>query len=136
MFTSREYEFADITVYLGKRDVIGLRAIEYKEAQEKEALYGKGNKPVSIQKGNKSYDGKITLTTSELLALEAAGNGSILDMEVTIIVSYGNPSKGDLVTTDKLIGCQFSEAPKNWKQGDKFAEHELPFLYLDKQTVL
>lgn len=60
MFTSREYEFADITVYLGKRDVIGLRAIEYKEAQEKEALYGKGNKPVSIQKGNKSYDGKIT----------------------------------------------------------------------------
>ena len=49
MFTSREYEFADITVFLGKRDVTGLRGIEYKESQEKEAMYGKGNKPLSIQ---------------------------------------------------------------------------------------
>lgn len=136
MFTSREYEFADITVFLGKRDVTGLRGIEYKESQEKEAMYGKGNKPLSIQKGNKAYDGKVTLTTSELLALESAGKGTVLDMEITIVVSYGNPSQGDMVATDKLIGVQFSEAPKNWKQGDKFAEHELPFLFLDKQPVL
>ena len=78
----------------------------------------------------------MTLTTSELLALESAGKGTVLDMEITIVVSYGNPSQGDMVATDKLIGVQFSEAPKNWKQGDKFAEHELPFLFLDKQPVL
>lgn len=136
MFNSREYEFADITVFLGKRDVTGLRGIEYKEAQEKEALYGKGNKPLSIQKGNKSYDGKITLTTSELLALENAGKGTVLDMELTVIVTYGNPTQGDMIATDKLIGVQFTEAPRNWKQGDKFAEHELPFICLDKQAVV
>lgn len=135
MFNSREYEFADITVYMGKRDVTGLRGIEYKESQEKEALYGKGNKPLSIQKGNKSYEGKITVTTSELLALEAAGGGSVLNMELTIVVCYGNPSAGDVVTADKLTGVQFTEAAKTWKQGDKYSEHEIPFIALDKIPV-
>ena len=59
MFNSREYEWADITVVLGGRDITGLRSIRYKESQEKEAVYGKGNRPQAIQKGNKSYEGSI-----------------------------------------------------------------------------
>lgn len=136
MFNSREYEYADITVLLGNRDIAGLRGIEYKESQEKEAIYGKGNKPIAIQKGNKSYEGKVTLLQSELLALEKAGNGSLMDLNLTIIVSYGNPSKGDIVTTEKLIGCQFTESSTSWKQGDKFSEHELPFICLDKKSII
>ena len=136
MFNSREYEFADMTVFMGNRDVTGLRALKMGEKQEKEALYGKGNKPHSIQKGNKSYEGSIGVTQSELLALEEAGGGSVLDLELRIVVNYGNPSKGDMIATDEYVGCQFTEAVKDLKQGDKFMEVELPIIALDKHKIV
>lgn len=136
MFNSREYEFADLTVFMGNRDVTGLRGIKYTIKQEKELLYGKGNKPLSIQKGNKSGEGEITLTQSELLALETAAGGSILDLETKVVVNYGNPSKGDVVATDELIGVQFTEEAKELKQGDKFMECTLPFVFLDKRKIV
>lgn len=133
MFNSRQYEFADIIVYAGGRDITGIRSIKYTAKQEKEAIYGKGNKPLSIQKGNKSYEGEIGLLQSELEALELAAGGSILDLELIIVVSYGNPTKGDMIKTDNLIGCQFTEDPREMKQGDKFMDGTLPFVFLDKQ---
>lgn len=136
MFNSREYEFADMTVFMGNRDVTGLRALKMGEKQEKEALYGKGNKPHSIQKGNKSYEGSIGVTQSELLALEEAGGGSVLDLELRIVVNYGNPSKGDMIATDEYVGCQFTEAVKDLKQSDKFMEVELPIIALDKHKIV
>lgn len=136
MFNSRQYEFADLTLFLGNRDVTGFRSIKYTEKQEKEPLYGKGNKPLSIQKGNKSYEGSIGVLQSELEALEVAGGGSILDLELTAVVSYGNPTKGDMVKTDELIGVQFTEASRELKQGDKFMEIELPIVFLDRKAIL
>lgn len=136
MFNSRQYEFNDLTLYLGNRDVTGIRSIKYTEKQEKEPIYGKGSKPLSIQKGNKSFEGSIGVLQSELEALEAAAGGSILDLELTAVVSYGNPTRGDMVKTDELIGVQFTEAPREMKQGDKFMEIELPILFLDKKAVL
>lgn len=135
-FNSRQYEFADITVFMGNRDVIGLRAIKYTSKQEKELLHGKGNKPMSIQKGNKTYEGEIGLLQSELEALEVAGGGSILDLELTIVVNYGNPSKGDMIKTDVLTGVQFTEEPRELKQGDKFMDITLPFIFLEKQPKI
>ena len=55
MFNTREYELADINVVISGRNVTGFRAVSYTSKQEKEALYAKGNKPHSIQRGNKSY---------------------------------------------------------------------------------
>lgn len=136
MFNSRQYEFADLTLFLGNRDVTGFRSVKYTEKQEKEPLYGKGNKPHSIQKGNKSYEGSIGVLQSELEALEVAGGGSILDLELTAIVNYGNPTKGDMVKTDELVGVQFTEATRELKQGDKFMEIELPIVFLDKKPNL
>ena len=69
MFNTREYEWSDVTVVLAGQDVIGLRGISYSSAQEKEALYAKGNKPHGIQSGNKAYTGSIRLLQSELEAL-------------------------------------------------------------------
>ncbi|MEG1842591.1 MAG: hypothetical protein RSA66_07855 [Muribaculaceae bacterium] len=136
MFNSREYEFADMTVFAGNRDVAGLRGMKYIMKQEKEPLYGKGNKPLSIQKGNKSGEGELTVTQSELLALEMAAGGSILDLEVKIVVNFGNPTKGDMLATDELIGVQFTEEPKEMKQGDKYMECALPFVFLDKKKIV
>ena len=113
----REYEFADVTLIAGGRDVCGLRGISYKEKQEKELLYGKGNKPLSIQKGNIGYEGEMKLTQSELetliLAAKAStGRSSILGLSMNAVVT---------------------ENAKALNQGDKFMEISLPFICTDIQ---
>jgi hypothetical protein len=135
MFDSRQYEWADITLLLGGKDITGIRGINYTAKQEKEPVYGKGNLPASIQKGNFSYSGEITLLHSELETLIAnSTNKSILSLELDAVVCYGNPAKGDAMIVDVLQGVQFTEESKGYKQGDKFAEMKLPFIFLRKKN--
>ncbi|MDY0200975.1 MAG: hypothetical protein RBR40_08305 [Tenuifilaceae bacterium] len=130
MFDTRQYEYADITVALGGRIITGLRGVKYSSKQEKEAVYGKGNEPMHIQKGNKSYEGEISMLQSELETLRLAGKGSVLGLRLDAVVAYGNPSKGDVLIVDKIRGIEFTEDAKEMKQGDKFMEVTLPFICL------
>lgn len=131
MFDTREYEWADVTVVMAGRDATGIRGVSYTSSQEKEALYAKGNKPHGIQRGNKSYEGSIRILQSEYDALNAAAGGDALDVNFDIIVSYGNPSRGDVVKTDLLSGVEITSKPKSINQNDKFMEIELPIVMLD-----
>lgn len=136
---SKEYEWADVTAVVAGRDITGLRAIKYSPKQDKEAFYGKGNKPISIQSGNKSYEGSITVSQSELTALKIAarnqGYGSVFDLSFNIVFMYGNPLKGDAIQTTILKGCEITECEQALKQGDKFMEIELPFIALDAKEA-
>ncbi len=136
IINGRQYEFADISVVVGGRDVAGLRGIKYTSKQEKEVLYGKGNKPLSIQKGNISFEGELTITQSELETLMLLGKTSgkrtsVLGLNLNIVVCYGNPTEGDVMMVDKLYGVQFTEESKELKQGDKNMEITLPFICTD-----
>lgn len=135
MVNTREYEWSDVTVVMAGRMVTGLRGVKYSAKQEKELLHAKGNKPHSIQRGNKTYDGEITLLQSEYEALKQACGGDILDASMDIVAAYGNPSAGDVITTDVLVGVEFTEDNTEWKQGDKFQEKTLPFLFIDKKSL-
>lgn len=131
MFNSREYEWADLTLLLGGKDLTGFRGIKYTIKQEKEVVYGKGNMPIAIQKGNKSIEGEITILQSELETMRLqSGTKSILDLQLDGVVCYGNPANGDVLVTDVVQGIQFTEEPKELKQGDKFMEITLPFIAL------
>lgn len=135
MVNTREYEWSDVTVVMAGRLITGLRGVKYSAKQEKELLHAKGNKPHSIQRGNKTYDGEITLLQSEYEALKQACGGDILDASVDVVAAYGNPSAGDVVTTDVLVGVEFTEDNTEWKQGDKFQEKALPFLFIDRKSL-
>lgn len=135
MFDSREYEFADITLVMGGKDITGIRGIKYTSKQEKEPVYGKGNQPLKIQKGNISHEGELTVLQSELETLIAnSSTRSVLGLQLDAVVAYGNPSNGDVLITDVLQGIQFTEETKEMKQGDKFAEIKLPFIFLRKKA--
>lgn len=128
-FDSREYEWADLTLILGGRDVTGIRGVKYTEKIEREPLYAKGRYAQGIQSGNVSYEGEFTLLQSELQALIIAAGGSILKLKgLQANVSYGNPVNMDSVVTDALEGIYFTESTNELKQGDKFMEVKLPFL--------
>jgi len=130
-FNSREYEWADLTLVLGGKDITGFRGIKYTEKVEREVIYGKGRNPHAIQTGNKSYDGEITLLQSEYEALVKSGKGSILSLSLDAVVAYGNPLNGDALITDRIEGIRFSEGSKEIKQGAKFMEVKLPFVALN-----
>lgn len=135
MFNSREYEWADITVVMGGRNITGLRGIKYNIKREKELLHAKGNKPHSVQRGNYDYSGEISLVQSEYLALREASKGDILNTSIDIVVAYGDPSQGDAMTTDILVGVEFTEDNTEWKQGDKNLEKAIPFIFLNKKQA-
>jgi hypothetical protein len=117
------------------RNITGLRGVKYSAKQEKELLYAKGNKPHAIQRGNKDYSGEITLLQSEYEALKAAAKGDVLDITFDMVVAVGNPSKGDVITTEILVNCEITEDNTNWTQNDKFQEKVLPFIYLNKKKA-
>lgn len=137
MFNSREYEWNDVTVLIGGKVICGITGVKYSAEQEKEAIYGKGNLPYAIQKGNITYSGSVTLLQSEIETLIANGGGvsgsgkGLLDLNVDIIVHYGNPSNGDVLRCDMLQGVQFTSEPHEWSQGDKnMAPQELGIVFL------
>lgn len=135
MINGREYEWADISLNVGGVPIVGFREVRYKEAMEKEVMYAKGRDGHSIQRGNRSVDGSLKFTQSQIEALELAGGGSLLNLKVDIIVSYGAElnakSVASAVTSTEIIkNCEFTEVEKGMAQGDKFMEIDLPFIGL------
>lgn len=127
-FNSRQYEWADLSLILGGNDLTGIRAVKYSEKAEREPVYAKGRYPHSIQTGNCSFEGEVTLLQSEYEALVAASNGNILGLSLDAEINCGNPP--DESVADRIIGLRFKEYAKEFKQGDKFIEITLPFVAL------
>ncbi|MDD2962569.1 MAG: hypothetical protein PHQ65_07745 [Bacteroidales bacterium] len=130
-FDSRQYAWSDLTLEIGGKVITGFRGIKYSTKQEKELLHGKGNKPLSIQRGNITYEGEITILQSELETLRLNGGGSVLGLHLDATVVYGDPANGDVIIPDKILGIEFTEDAKEMKQGDKNMEVKLPFICLE-----
>lgn len=126
-FNTTEYAFSDVEVRFLGRTIVGFQGVSYKVTQSKTNIYGRGNKPVARSKGNKEYEGSVKVLQSELEALQIAAGykKDICDIApFDIVVSY--QVDGGLATTDTLIGCEFTEQPKEINQGDTNMEVELP----------
>jgi hypothetical protein len=136
-FDSREYEFADIKVSMFGKELSGLRGLTYKESQEKEPVYGAGNQPKAIQRGNKKFEGSLTLLKSDYddlnAAAVAAGYNSLIDVpgdKIDITCVYQKDDLKAKLNTDTIINAEFTETEDGMKQGDKFKEISLPFIFL------
>ena len=111
--------------------MVEFRGISWKRKIEREAIKAKGRKPIAIQSGNIDVDGEITLLKSGYDKLAKAGGGSVLGLNISLLLSYGNPTEGNAMTTKRITGVRFTEEGEDWKQGDKFTEVKLPYLALD-----
>lgn len=133
MFNSREYAWKDIKAFIDGNLITGIQNVDYTTSAEHEAIYGRGDRPLAIQKGNKSYEGNVTLLQSEYeelrKAVRAAGYKDVTDPDFTISVSYGNTA----MQTDVIGPLSFGELPKSLGQNDKNMTLEMPFIALDIQ---
>lgn len=134
-FNSKEYAFCDVQVTILGRPITGLRGIEYTVKKAKEALYGAGVNPKSIQHGRREHEGTLTVLQSELEALnraaKEAGHTDCLDIEFDAVVTYLNEG---VLTTDIVRCASITEFPKGMKEGDLYSEHALPFIALGVDT--
>ena len=137
MFNSRECEFADIHVSLLGKELTGLRGITWDYEQEKEPVYGQGNKPKSTQRGLVKLSGSLTVLKSDADELNqvarAAGYKNIVHVPgklINVTIVY-QKDDGDPIKTDRLLGVDFTKFSDGQKSGDKFKEVELPFIFLD-----
>jgi hypothetical protein len=139
-FDSRQYEFADIKVsILGKR-LTTFRGLTTKVSQEKELVYGEGNRPISVQRGNKKFEGTLMCLKSDLddmnAIARAAGYDSLLDVPGRLIdIDTVYEKELDIAFSSKsCINVEFTEIEDGMKQGDKFKEISLPFVYLREKN--
>jgi hypothetical protein len=133
----KETQWADIKIAIDKQTVTGIRNVSYKESYDAEVLHSAGSEPIAIQKGNKTYEGTITLLKNEFDALHKAaiekGYRSIIDVPyISITIAY-LPAAGRKLVNEELRFCTFIDVSKAMTQGTKYMEIELPFkfLYLD-----
>ena len=119
LINGQEYCWADIVTTIAGTPVTGITGIEYNDDQEVADIYGAGRYPVARSKGRITCTAKITLLTSEVIALEKKSpTGRIQDIApFPIIVSY-IPDDGGEVVTDKLRNCQFKTNKRSWSEGD------------------
>lgn len=134
-FYSREFEFADIRIKMLGAQLSGLRGLTYKKDREKEHVYAAGPDPKGIQRGNRKYEGTLTLLKSDYDALElaarTAGYDDIVEVPFTdVVITVVYQQEDGTLKTDTLIGCEFTSAEDGMKQGDKFKEIELPFIFM------
>ena len=119
LINGHEYSWADIVVNIAGTPTTGITGVEYSDDQEVANVYGAGRYPVARSKGRSTCTAKITLLTSEVIALaNKSPTGRIQDIApFPIIVSY-IPDDGGKVVTDKLRNCQFKTNKRNWSEGD------------------
>lgn len=136
MFDSREFEYADVKVFMLGKELTGLRGLTYKKTQDKEVVFGAGNEGRAIQRGNKKYEGQLMVLKSEFdllnAAAVAAGYEDILDVpgnKIDIVVVY-RKSDALKTSTARILNVEFTEYEDGLKTEEKFKEVTLPFLAL------
>ncbi len=132
-FDSKDCEWADMTVVVAGAPLTKIRGIRYKASKEKQLLHAAGDEPVSIQSGNRSYEGHIRVLKGALddlnRAAQAAGGDDILDMQFDIVVAY-KARGARMLQTDTLVGVEVKDFEVGWDQGAKNMDITLPIVFL------
>lgn len=110
-----------------------IRGLKYKASKDKQLLHAAGDEPISIQSGNRTYEGHIKVLKGAIddmnRAAIAAGGSDILDMQFDIVVTY-RPKGTRPLQTDTLVGVEVKDFEKGWDQGAKNMDVTLPIVFL------
>ena len=139
MVDTKQYSWSNVQVsYLGNI-ITGIRGVKYKTSHEKEAVYGRGSSPHSIQSGNKTYEGELKLLQSEIAALneaaKTAGYADLTDFAFDIAIAFvpKQMSETAKIQNKRIVGVEITEFEEGMEQGDKYMEVTLPFVALKIQ---
>lgn len=138
LFNSIETEWRDMKVSITGAPLIKIRGLKYGVKSETEALHAAGDEPISLQTGNRTYDGSFKVLKGALddmnRAAVIAGGRDITDLSFDIIVNY--IAKGNrAIQVDTLVSVKVTGFEKGWDQGAKQMEVELPIMFLGLKSL-
>ncbi len=125
-FTSDEFSWNDITISINGKVMMACTGVSYKDSIESEQIYGKGGEAIGIQDGNRKIEGTIKCHQSELDKLIGTGDAGVKALK-NLSIQWAFEKLGK-VSTRVFNNCRITETGEDYKQGDKFAEVELPFI--------
>ena len=138
-FDSQECAWTDMQVFLNGKMITKISGIKYKKSVEKEPIYGAGDEPLSIQRGQKKYTGELKLKKGSIddinRAAKQVGFADALDMFGLIIVVNYKPTLNRPMQQDTLIGTEFIEFEKGWESNAKEMPVTVPFVFLSLKSV-
>lgn len=129
-----ECAWAQTSLEVLGRKIVGLRGFEIKLTIEKELLYAAGDKPIDIQSGNEKVEGNYKMLKYEVDMLndaaQLAGYASILHVPHTLIsgVVQFKKSLTDKIRIITVPGLAFTDMTIAMEQNAKMTEVPLPFL--------
>ncbi len=132
-FDSKDCEWSDMTVMVAGATLTKIRGLKYKASKEKKLLHAAGDEPISIQSGNRTYEGQIKVLKGALddmnRASLAAGGDDILDLQFDIVITY-KPKGARILQTDVLVGVEVKDFEKGWEQGATSMDITLPIVFM------
>lgn len=139
VINGKPVEWADLSVSIaGVKIDARLKGLTVQVSQDKEAIHAGGNTPVSINRGNITYSGTLTVLESVLnaldLAVKAAGGKDVLGASFDIVGSLRMQGVRGLKQF-MISGAEFTSFNWGMMQGDKQMPISLPFIALD-MTIL
>ncbi|WP_306353707.1 hypothetical protein [Flavobacterium sp. '19STA2R22 D10 B1'] len=132
--TSAECSWAHFEIKVLNRVIKGLRAFGFKKTVETEHLFGSGNAPIDITRGNITYEGSIKVLGFEADAMNKAaktsGYSDITEVphDMIVITCSFKRRTTDPISTYVATGVAFSENSVDMEQNAKYREITLPFL--------
>jgi hypothetical protein len=129
IFNGVAHAWANCTVNILGRDVVGIIAFDYSDDTEKDNLYGAGDMPIARGEGRYKAEASITLRMEEVLELQKLASDKRLQSIpfFDVIVQYMTKVPGS-ITTDIVRNCQFLSNKRSVKEGDKSIEVELKLI--------
>lgn len=136
-FNSKEFAWSNVEIATLGRTLTKVRGVKYVSKKEKEYLHARGENPHSIQSGNKTFEGELMLLQSELEAIQAQlqSTEDVTDLAPFNVTVVYKPKTGNTLLTHILKMVEFTEDPREIKQGDKFQELTLPIMFLEVEKV-
>lgn len=122
------YNWSNIEFSINGITFLDVVSISYEETQERELVFGAGNRPIGYGDGNIECSASVTLKMEAVQELQKiAPNGRLQSIEpFEISVSFLN-SQNDIVT-DTLRNCLFMTNKRDFNQGDKSFDVDLDLL--------
>lgn len=132
-----EFSPSNTQLFLNGIPVLGWTNLAYSETATKENLYGGSSRqPIARGYANYTYEGSITLYSSDVKALESAArsagraDGDITSTGLSTLTVVYIPSEGNgLPGTDILFNLELLTNQRDMSAGDTSIEVEIPFVF-------
>ncbi len=132
-----EFKWADVQIAMLGKILTRVKGVKFAIKKDKGYLHARGENPHTIQSGNKTPEGELTLLQSEIERLQEGlePHEDLTDLApFDVVVSF--VKKGSIkITTYILKGVEFTEDTREMKQGDKNMEIALPILFLRREAA-